>query len=237
VAVLERDAATGTETAARLTQSEAEARSYEVDVVDEEAVVAVAAQVRADFGRVDALVNNAGIAKLGPSMSCSAADFRETLEVNALGVFLCSREFGKAMRDGEGGSIVNVSSIAGLVAFPMRLAYGATKAGVAHMTRVLACEWADYGIRVNAIAPGMIETEMLRKTIDQGLIDPETYYKRTPQRRFAQPHEMADVVLYLLSDRSRFVTGQVIASDGGWTAFGWIPWSGNPDAPGIAASS
>ena len=212
----------------------ADVRAYEADVADEQRVVDAADRVVADFGRVDVLVNNAGIGRLGPSMSFPVSDFRASLEIMVTGVFLCSREFGRAMREGDGGAIVNISSINGLVAFPMRLAYSAAKAAVVSMTRVLATEWSGYGIRVNAVAPGNTKTEMVQEAIDQGLIDVDAYMDHTPLRRLAEPEEIADVVLYLASERSRFLTGQVIAADGGWTAFGWIPWSGDPDAPGVA---
>jgi NAD(P)-dependent dehydrogenase (short-subunit alcohol dehydrogenase family) len=233
LAVLDRDPRLGEEAVGRLQDGGAEARFYEVDVSDEERVAAVAERVAADFGRVDVLVNNAGIGRLGPSMSFPAAVFRESLDVMVTGVFLCSREFGKAMRDGDGGAIVNLSSINGIVAFPMRLAYSAAKAAVISMTKVLATEWAAYGIRVNAVAPGNTRTEMVQEAIDQGLIDVDAYMDHTPIRRLAEPEEIAETILYLASPRSRFVTGQVIAADGGWTAFGWIPWSGDPEAPGV----
>jgi NAD(P)-dependent dehydrogenase (short-subunit alcohol dehydrogenase family) len=234
IAILERDAELGEESAQRLATAGVDARSYPVDVADEATVVRAAEQVTADFGRVDVLVNNAGIGRLGPSMSFPVEDFRASLDVMVTGVFLCSREFGKALRAGGGGAIVNISSINGLVAFPMRLAYSAAKAAVISMTRVLATEWSGYGIRVNAVAPGNTKTEMVQEAIDQGLIDLDVYMQHTPLQRLAEPAEIADVVLYLASDRSAFVTGQVIAADGGWTAFGWVPWSGDPDAPGIA---
>jgi NAD(P)-dependent dehydrogenase (short-subunit alcohol dehydrogenase family) len=166
-------------------------------------------------------------------MSFPLADWQESLDVLATGVFLCCREFGREMRDAGGGAIVNIASINGIVAFPMRLAYSAGKAAVISMTKVLAAEWAGYGIRVNAVAPGVTETEMVQEAIEQGLIDVDAYNAHTPLGRFGQPDEIADAVLYLASDRSRYLTGQVIAPDGGWTAFGWIPWSGDPDAPGI----
>lgn len=233
LAILDREAALGEATVRRLAGGGADARFYEVDVVDEAAVVDVAAQVVTDLGRVDVLINNAGISRLGASMTFPADDFRASLDVMVTGVFLCSREFGKAMRDGDGGAIVNLSSINGIVAFPMRLAYSAAKAGVVSMTRVLATEWAGYGIRVNAVAPGNTRTEMVQEAIDQGLIDVDTYMDHTPLRRLAEPEEIAEAVLYLASPRSGFITGQVIAADGGWTAFGWVPWSGDPDAPDV----
>jgi NAD(P)-dependent dehydrogenase (short-subunit alcohol dehydrogenase family) len=233
VAILERDPALGEESESRLTEAGADARFYAVDVSDEAGVVATAERVASDFGRVDVLVNNAGIGRLGPSLSFPVEDFRASLDVMVTGVFLCSREFGKAMRAGGGGALVNISSINGLVAFPMRLAYSAAKAAVISMTKVLATEWAGYGIRVNAVAPGNTRTEMVQEAIDQGLIDLDTYMDHTPLRRLAEPEEIAEAVLYLASPRAGFVTGQVIAADGGWTAFGWVPWSGDPEAPDV----
>lgn len=237
VALLDRDPVLGRETERRLHETQVDARFYELDVSDEQAVVRVARRVVQDFGGVDVLINNAGISRLGSSMEFPLKDWQDSLDVMVTGVFLCSREFGKALRDRGGGTIVNVSSINGLVAFPMRLAYSAAKAAVVSMTKVLAVEWAGYGIRVNAVAPGNTRTEMVQEAIDQGLINIDAYMDHTPLRRLGEPAEIADVMLYLASDRSRFVTGQVIAADGGWTAFGWIPWSGDPRAPGIVRAS
>lgn len=235
IALLEREAALAEESRSRLAASGADVRAYTVDVTDEAGIVRAAEQVARDFGTVDVLVNNAGIGRLGASMSYATRDFRDSMDVMATGVFICSREFGKLLRNGGGGAIVNISSINGIVAFPMRLAYSAAKAAVISMTKVLAVEWAGYRIRVNAVAPGITQTEMVQQAIGEGLIDVEAYLQYTPLRRFAQPEEIAETVLYLASDRSRYITGQVIVPDGGWTAFGWVPWSGDPDAPGIKA--
>jgi len=233
IALLERDAELAEQARAELADAGADVRAYACDVADEQSVVDAAARTLEDFGRADVLVNNAGVARLGPSMTYSVQDFRETLDIMATGVFTCSREFGRAMREQGGGTIVNISSIAAIAAFPMRLAYAVAKGGVIAMTKVLANEWSDFGIRVNAVAPGIIETEMVRGAIDQGLIDVETYLRKTPLRRFGQPADIAEAVLYLASERSSFLTGQVIVSDGGWTNFGWIPWTGDPEAPVI----
>jgi NAD(P)-dependent dehydrogenase (short-subunit alcohol dehydrogenase family) len=233
VAILEADAELGRESERRLRDAGADVRSYETNVADESAVVRAAELVASDFGAVYALVNNAGIGRLGSSMTFPVKDFRDSMDVMVTGVFLCSREFGKSMRAAGRGSIVNISSINGLVAFPMRLAYSAAKAAVISMTKILAVEWAGYGIRVNAVAPGNTETEMLKEAIDQGLIDVEAYMAHTPLGRFAQPAEIADAVEYLISDRASYLTGQVIVPDGGWTSFGWTPWTGDPEAPGV----
>ena len=236
IAILDLDPGLGRQAEESLRAAGAEARFFQVDVKDESAVQTAADRVRDAFGRVDVLVNNAGISRLGPSMSFPLADWQACLDVLATGVFLCSREFGKVMR-GSGGAIVNISSLNGLVAFPMRLAYSAAKAAVISMTKVLAVEWAGYGIRVNAVAPGMIETDMLRQVIDAGLIDVAAYMAHTPLKRFGRPEEIAQAVVYLSCERSSYVTGQVLVPDGGWTAFNWIPWSGDPEAPEIGRSS
>jgi NAD(P)-dependent dehydrogenase (short-subunit alcohol dehydrogenase family) len=153
------------------------------------------------------------------------------------GVGICSREFGKALRAKGGGAIVNISSINGITAFPMRLAYSAAKAAVISMTQILAVEWAGYGIRVNAVAPGITgDTPMLEQAIAEGFIDVAAYRQHIPLRKLGLPVDIAEAVAYLASDRSSYVTGQVIAVDGGWTANGWIPWSGDPEAPGILGS-
>jgi NAD(P)-dependent dehydrogenase (short-subunit alcohol dehydrogenase family) len=233
IAILDRDASLAADTHRSLSARGVDVKAYEVDVADEAGVAAVARSVVDDFGGVNVLVNNAGVGILGPSMSFPLDDWQAQMDVMATGVFLCCREFGNAMREG-GGAIVNISSINGIVAFPMRLAYSAAKAAVISMTKVLAVEWATYGIRVNAVAPGNTRTGLFELAVSQGHIDLEAYMDHTPLRRLAEPAEIAETVLYLASPRSSYITGQVIVPDGGWTAFGWIPWTGNPEAPGTS---
>ena len=235
IAILDRDEALAIETQQLLAANRADARAYRVDVTDEGGVIRCAEEVVRDFGSVDVLVNNAGIGVLGPSMSFPLADWQAQLDVMATGVFLCCREFGKQMRESGGGAIVNISSINGVVAFPMRLAYSAAKAAVISMTKVLAVEWPAYGIRVNAVAPGNTRTGLFELAVSEGHIDIDAYMERTPMRRLAEPEEIAETVLYLASPRSSYLTGQVIVPDGGWTSFGWIPWTGDPETPGTTA--
>jgi NAD(P)-dependent dehydrogenase (short-subunit alcohol dehydrogenase family) len=233
LALLDRDGEAVAAVEDELRAGGVDARRYAVDVTDERAVIDAAAAIGADFAGVDVLVNNAGIGRLGPSMTLSLEHWNESMEIMATGVFLCSREFGKALRHRGGGAIVNLSSMNALAGFPMRLAYAAAKAAVISLTQTLAVEWAGYGIRVNAVAPGVTKTEMVQYAIDQGQLEIESYLAHTPIRRFGEPEEIAETILYLASERSSFLTGQVIVPDGGWTAFGWIPWSGDPEAPGI----
>jgi NAD(P)-dependent dehydrogenase (short-subunit alcohol dehydrogenase family) len=231
IAVLDVNAASAEAVARNLRDGGADARAYEMDVTSEDSVVGGAAAVHADFGRVDVLVNNAGIAIIGPTLSFPLEQWRQTIDVMVTGVFLCSREFGRLLRDSGGGAIVNISSINGLTAFPMRLAYSTAKAAVISMTHVLATEWAGYGIRVNAVAPGNTRTPMVQKLIEDGFIDVEAHRHHTPLGRHAEPAEIAEAILFLASERASYVTGDVMVIDGGWTSFGWTPWSGDPDAP------
>jgi NAD(P)-dependent dehydrogenase (short-subunit alcohol dehydrogenase family) len=139
------------------------------------------------------------------------------------GVFFCSRVAGKRMLARGRGSIINISSINATEAFPQRLAYCAAKAAVESMTRVLAIEWADRGVRVNAIAPGVIRTEMVQRAIAEGHVTEELYTQRTPLRTLGSPAEIARAALYLADGgEASFVTGTTIVVDGGWTAYGYV---------------
>jgi NAD(P)-dependent dehydrogenase (short-subunit alcohol dehydrogenase family) len=175
------------------------------------------------FGRIDVLVNNAGVAIAGPSETYSDADWDTSIGIMQTGVFLCSQAVGRHMLERRSGVIVNISSINAWDAFPMRLAYCAAKAAVVAMTEVLAIEWAGRGVRVNAVAPGVTRTALVQKGIDEGVIDVERYHNRTPMHRFGEPDEIARAVAYLADDEdSSFVTGTTLRVDGGWSAQGWI---------------
>jgi NAD(P)-dependent dehydrogenase (short-subunit alcohol dehydrogenase family) len=194
---------------------------YPCDVSDELQVVTAAARVERELGPVEILVNNAGIAHIAPSETLPVDEWRRSLEVMATGTFLCSRSFGVRMLERRRGTVVNVSSINATEAFPQRLAYCAAKAAVEMTTRVLAIEWADRGVRVNAVAPGVTRTEMVERAIATGAVSEQLYVGRTPMRRLAEPSEIADAVLFLASDRAGFITGTTLVVDGGWTAFGY----------------
>jgi NAD(P)-dependent dehydrogenase (short-subunit alcohol dehydrogenase family) len=198
------------------------ARGYEVDVADRASVFAAAERLPADLGPCDVLVNNAGIALMGPSVDFPEEQWRRSLDVMATGVFFCCQAFGRQMIKNGGGVIVNISSMNATVAFPMRLAYNAAKAAVKSMTEVLAIEWAEHGIRVNAIAPGVTRTALVDKAIRDGFVNEGAYVERTPLKRLGRPEEIARAALYLASDDSSFVTGHFLVVDGGWTAFGYV---------------
>jgi NAD(P)-dependent dehydrogenase (short-subunit alcohol dehydrogenase family) len=174
-------------------------------------------------GAIDVLVNNAGVNLAGPSETFSEEDWETSIAILQSGVFRCSQVVGRHMLDRRAGTIVNIASINAWEAFPMRLAYGAAKAAVVAMTEVLAIEWADRGVRVNAVAPGVTRTALVQRAVDEGLVDVPRYEARTPMGRLAQPEEIARAVAFLASDdEASFITGATLRVDGGWSAQGWI---------------
>jgi NAD(P)-dependent dehydrogenase (short-subunit alcohol dehydrogenase family) len=200
-----------------------DARAYVCDVADRASVFAVAERMAAELGPCDVLVNNAGLALMGPSIDFPEADWRRSTDVMQTGVFFCSQAFGRQMIETGGGAIINIASMNATVAFPMRLAYNAAKAAVVSMTQVLAIEWAEHGIRVNAIGPGVTRTNLVDKAIRDGLVNEAAYIKRTPQRRLGRPQEIAKAALFLASEEdSSFVTGTFLVVDGGWSAYGYV---------------
>lgn len=204
---------------ARAAELGADHRSFTCDVADESSVTGMMADIARMFGRLDAVVNNAGIgAPHIPTTEQTLEQFERVLHVHLSGSFLVSREAYRLMR-GHGGTIVNISSIAGLGGLPKRNAYGAAKAGIASMTRAMACEWASSRVRVNAVAPGYVETALLRKLADEGSVDIERIGRRIPMGRLAAPEEIASAILFLCSPAASYVTGAVLNVDGGWLAF------------------
>ncbi|MCA0256949.1 MAG: SDR family oxidoreductase [Proteobacteria bacterium] len=186
------------------------------DITDEAQAMAAAAS--APF---DVLVNNAGIGDTHlPTLEQSVESFRKVLDVHLAGTFLMSREVGRGMVERGAGSIINLSSIAGLTGLPKRNAYGAAKAGIAAMTRAMACEWAGKGVRVNAVAPAFVETALVRKLAEAGRLDLPTLRRRTPIGRLIQAEEVAAAVAFLASSAASGITGAILPVDGGWTAFG-----------------
>jgi NAD(P)-dependent dehydrogenase (short-subunit alcohol dehydrogenase family) len=191
----------------------------ECDVTDEEAVTAYFASA----GPVDVLVNNAGVSLITPAEETSAADWRHVLEVNLTGPFLTSREFGKGMLRRGSGSIVNISSVAGLLGISDRAAYNASKHGLIGLTRTLAAEWGGRGVRVNAVCPGWVKTEMDEEDQAGGGYADADIEGRTPMGRFARPEDIARAVAFLADpDLSGYVNGHALSVDGGW--FGDGSW-------------
>jgi NAD(P)-dependent dehydrogenase (short-subunit alcohol dehydrogenase family) len=189
------------------------------DVADPASVEALMRSAVERFGRIDILVNNAGTTHVGPALEESSEEFRRVLDTNVVGLFSCCREAARLMIPQGGGSIVNVASTLGLVGIGRipQAAYTASKGAVVNLTRELAAQWARQGVRVNAIAPGWFPTEMTA-----GMFDNEKalgYIARTvPLGRGGNDGELDGALLYLASDASTYVIGQVLAVDGGWSA-------------------
>ncbi|MEV5611861.1 glucose 1-dehydrogenase [Streptomyces sp. NPDC052225] len=190
------------------------ARYVHLDVTDEEAWQAAAAYATAEFGRVDGLVNNAGVSTGMPFETESVERFRKVLDINLVGVFAGMKTVVPAMRENGGGSIVNISSAAGLMGLALTSSYGASKWGVRGLTKIAAVEQGTAGIRVNSVHPGMTYTPM---TAQVGIRQGEGNYPNTPMGRVGEADEIAKAVVFLLSDDSSYVTGAELAVDGGWT--------------------
>ena len=191
------------------------------DITDEKFVATTATETLNKFGRVDALVNNAGISNIAPALKTSAETYREVLEVNLVAPFLTAKAFGEIMLDAGSGSIVNVSSVAGLQGVADRSAYNASKHGLIGLTRTLAVEWGARGVRVNAVCPGWVKTEMDHKDQAGGSYTDLDITDHVPMARFARPEDIAQAIVWLCdSSQSGFVNGVALPVDGGWTADG-----------------
>ncbi|MBZ5593871.1 MAG: SDR family oxidoreductase [Acidobacteriia bacterium] len=173
------------------------------------------------FGRLDALVNCAGISRPHDSISLPPADWASMVDVQLNGAFYMAQACAKRMW-AKGGAIVFITSTNAEAAFPRRAAYCSAKAGVAMLTKVLAIEWAEKRIRVNAIGPAYVDTEMTQRNIAAGNLNEAQIKARIPLGRLAQPGDVADAVSFLLSDQASFITGHSLYVDGGWLAYGYF---------------
>src|ERR1700687_4511274 len=181
------------------------------------------AEALREFGTRDILVNNAGRGLSKPFHTIQEDEWERTMAVHLKGVFLATQLAGEAMRKQKKGSVINISSVAGRVALPVRVIYSTVEAGKDMFTRALACEWAADGVRVNSIAPGTIRTALVQENLDKGLLDAERIYERTPMGRFGEPQEVAALAAFLASDDSSYITGQTICIDGGGASLGGCP--------------
>ncbi len=188
------------------------------DVSQPDQVQAAADRVMARFGRVDALVNNAGVAVFKPALETSFQEWRQVLSTNLDGAFLCTQAFGAIMARQRSGAVVNIASISGLRASTLRVAYGTSKAALIHLTKQYAAELGNYGVRVNVICPGPVETEMAK--LVHSVAIRSDYYDTIPLGRYGSTEEMANTVGFLCSSQASFINGQYIAVDGGLAASG-----------------
>lgn len=217
VALLDIDRATLAATEAALAAPEL-VLALPCDVSRPAEVEEAAGTVMARWGRVDALVNNAGVAVFKPALETSFEEWRHVLGTNLDGAFLCTQAFGAIMKAQRSGAIVNIGSISGLRASTLRVAYGTSKAALIHLTKQYAVELGNFGVRVNAVCPGPVETEMAK--LVHSVAIRSDYYDTVPLGRYGTPEEMANVVGFLCSKEASYLNGQWIANDGGFDAAG-----------------
>ena len=211
--------------AAEITAQGGTANAQPLDVADEaQAREAVAATVQR-YGRLDILVNNAGISQVGNLLETSSEEFDRVMSVNLKGVFLCSKYGVDQMlaQEPQGGVLVNIASVAGMIAVDRRVAYGTSKAAVIALTRSIAMDFVGQGIRANAVCPGTVHTPFVEGYLERHFADNKDevrnqLHARQPLGRMGRPEEIASAALYLASDEAAFVTGSALIIDGGWTA-------------------
>lgn len=217
VVLLDIDADTLSQTAARLNDPE-HVLAIHCDVSKPQHVQAAVGTVTTAFGRVDALVNNAGVAVFKPILETTFEEWRHVLGTNLDGAFICTQAFAPVMLKTGGGAVVNIASISGLRASTLRVAYGTSKAALIQLTKQQAVELGNVGIRVNCIAPGPVDTEM-SKLVHSVAIRSD-YYDTIPLNRYGTPEEIASAAGFLCSPAASYVNGQVLAVDGGFEASG-----------------
>jgi NAD(P)-dependent dehydrogenase (short-subunit alcohol dehydrogenase family) len=215
VALWDVDDSRGQALAARLVEDGARAVYVHCNVASKQEVDAAIATTLAAFGRIDALVNNAGIFKAADFLEITEADWDAVIDVNLKGAFLVGQAVAREMVKTGGGAIVNMSSVNGVMAIPSIASYNASKGGVNQLTRVMALSLADRGIRVNAVAPGTIATELAKNAVLGSDEARARIMSRTPMKRLGEPREIADVTAFLLSTASSYMTGEIVYVDGG----------------------
>ena len=213
----------------RIAALSADMESVILDVTSTQSVEEVFAALFARHRRLDALINSAGIQQWTSLAEFDWNAWHAVLDVNLTGTVRCLQAAGRQMLKQGSGAIVNLSSVAGARGVPGRAPYAASKAGVEAVTRSAAVEWARAGIRVNAVAPGYVESELVAEYVQAGRLTLGPVLERIPMRRMAKPSEIADLIYYLCSDESSYITGQVIAVDGGFLAdYGVAPPENGP---------
>ena len=222
--VVAADILAPSETVGRIKELGGESVGVMVDVTKKSDIEDMVGKALEKFGSIDILVNNAGILKMGPTEDFGEEDWIKVISVNLRGQFLCSQAVGRQMIRQKSGNIINIASVAGQFGFPMAAAYDCSKGGVILLTKALAAEWAKYNIRVNAIAPGwfagtnLSRERLADRTAEEFQQREDRITKLIPMRRRGKVDELHGLLLYLASDDSSYITGQVFTADGGWTA-------------------
>ncbi|TMC16570.1 MAG: SDR family oxidoreductase [Chloroflexi bacterium] len=223
VADIQEDAAAAV--VAEISERNGLARSLPLNVADEGQVRVAMQETGEQYGRLDILVNNAGVSHVGNVLETSAEDWDRVMAVNARGVFLCSKYAVAQMlqQNPAGGILVNIASVAGMIAVDRRFPYGASKGAVISMTRSIAIDFANQGIRANAICPGTVHTPFVEGFLERNFAENkdevrQQLHARQPIGRMGRPEEIAAAALYLASDEAALITGSTLVIDGGWTA-------------------
>ena len=229
VALWDRDETAGAALAEAIAATGSQARFVRCDVARRDEVEAAVATTLAAMGGIDILVNNAGIFRSADFLAVTEADWDAVIGVNLKGAFLVGQAVARAMSASGGGAIVNMSSVNGVMAIPEIASYNASKGGLNQLTRAMALALADRGIRVNAVAPGTIATDLARKAVLGSAEATARIMGRTPLRRLGEPDEVAAVCAFLASDAASYMTGEIVAVDGGRLA---LNYTMPPAAPG-----
>ena len=206
---------------AEIEQCGGQAQAYGCHVEVGAEVTRLFEEVHDSLGPVRLLVNNAGISQPMQTLEMTEESWDLHMDVNCKSIFLCAQAAARQMKADGGGTIVNIGSILGRNAFPATLGYCASKAAVDQMTRVMAIEWARYGIRVNCVAPGYVYTELIDQLVADGKLEVRDLERRTPQRRLGKVTDVAKAVAFVASADAAFMTGETLIIDGGWNAFGY----------------
>jgi NAD(P)-dependent dehydrogenase (short-subunit alcohol dehydrogenase family) len=213
----------GEEVVQEITRKKKKSLFLKVDLSKKIEVEKMVSEARKHFGRIDILINNAAINIFSPAEEFSLEDWNKVLSVNLTGVFLCAQAVGKLMIEQKRGKIINIASVGGMTGtYRKAIAYDSSKAGVINLTRSLAVEWGKYNINVNAIAPGMIETDLTRRRLEEKEFC-DFFIKRVPLGKIGRPNDLVGPVLFLSSEASDWMTGQTIVLDGGQTLLDVTP--------------
>ncbi|WP_162918533.1 SDR family NAD(P)-dependent oxidoreductase [Taklimakanibacter deserti] len=198
--------------------------ALKLDVTDSASVEKTFAESLTHWGRLDALVNNAGIQRHSPLEDLTFENWSKVLDINLNGSFHCLKAAARIMLAQGSGAVVNLASVAATRGAAGRAPYAASKAAIVSLTQTAAVEWAARGVRVNAVAPGYVETDLVRTVIAEGRLDTKPILDRTPARRLADPQEIAKAIFFLCSDEASYITGHVLHVDGGFEADFGVPF-------------